>query len=529
MSAFKKTNVKVYSKNEQKLTPDNIYWKQLGVPVLLKEFGPVDYINFSPIEPYHFAVTCSVRVQVYNPITKTVWKNLSRFREAAYGGSFRSDGRLLCAGGEESIIRMFDVSSKTPLRIFKGHSAAVHRCFFTPDNTHISSFSDDKTVRIWDIPSEKELSIFSDHQDYVRAGAVCPSSPDVVLSGSYDRSVRLYDTRTNAPVLNVDHGSPVESVLFLPSGGIFLSAGGTEIKVWDAIAGGRLLAKISQHHKTVTCLALASGSKRLLSSSLDRHVKIYDVSTYQVVHTLDYPNAILSVAASADDETVVAGMVDGLVSVSRRETKEIPSKRERHKVSYRYVSDQREFPAADVVVREAKANTMSKSDTFLCKFQYSKALDSVLLPYVVNKNPHVTVSVLEELMRRKGLRTALAGRDAKALLAILRFLVKYIGDYRYTRTVTDVSNVLLDIYGDSWDKFRPDVCQMLQRLAARANSEVALTQDLTSLEGMMEILLAGSSVVSSSSERSEGAKSTQSTPTWQASETAQKTFIVNVF
>ncbi len=45
--------------------------------------------------------------------------------------------------------------------------------------------------------------------------------------------------------------------------------------------------------------------------------------------------------------------------------------------------------------------------------------------------------------RRKGLRTALAGRDAKALLAILRFLVKYIGDYRYTRTVTDVSSVLL--------------------------------------------------------------------------------------
>lgn len=35
-----------------------------------------------------------------------------------------------------------------------------------------------------------------------------------------------------------------------------------------------------------------------MSSSLDRHVKIYDVSTYQVVHTLDYPNALLSVAAS---------------------------------------------------------------------------------------------------------------------------------------------------------------------------------------------------------------------------------------
>ena len=100
-----------------------------------------------------------------------------------------------------------------------------------------------------------------------------------------------------------------------------------------------------------------------------------------------------------NDETVVAGMVDGLVSVSRRETELKPTKRERSKVSYKYVSDQREYPAADVVVRELSAGAMSKSDTFLRKFQYSRALDSVILPYVVNRNPHVTVALLQELMR----------------------------------------------------------------------------------------------------------------------------------
>lgn len=92
-------------------------------------------------------------------------------------------------------------------------------------------------------------------------------------------------------------------------------------------------------------------------------------------------------------------MVDGLVSVSRRETKVLPTQRERQRVSYKYVSDQRDFPAADIVVREASGDVMSKCDAFLRKFQYSRALDSVLLPYVVNKNPHVTVSILQELMR----------------------------------------------------------------------------------------------------------------------------------
>lgn len=82
----------------------------------MKEFGPIDYVDFCPIEPHYFAITCSVRVQVYNPITKLVVKNLSRFRENAYGGSFRADGRLLCTGGEESAVKLFDVSSKSLLR-----------------------------------------------------------------------------------------------------------------------------------------------------------------------------------------------------------------------------------------------------------------------------------------------------------------------------------------------------------------------------------------------------------------------------
>jgi hypothetical protein len=31
MAAFKKTNVKIYTKTGPNITPDNIYWKKLGV------------------------------------------------------------------------------------------------------------------------------------------------------------------------------------------------------------------------------------------------------------------------------------------------------------------------------------------------------------------------------------------------------------------------------------------------------------------------------------------------------------------
>jgi len=44
-------------------------------------------------------------------------------------------------------------------------------------------------------------------------------------AGSYDHTVQLYDMRCKSSVLKIDHGSPVESVVMFPSGGIIASAG----------------------------------------------------------------------------------------------------------------------------------------------------------------------------------------------------------------------------------------------------------------------------------------------------------------
>lgn len=489
----------------------------------MKEFGPIDYIDFSPVEPYYFAVTCSVRVQVYNPVTKLVVKNLSRFRENAYGATFRRDGRLICAGGEETNVRLFDVNTKSLLRLFKGHTAPVHRTFFTFDATKIVSFSDDKSVKLWDIATEKTVISYSDHTDYIRAGAVSPVVPDIVLSGSYDNIVKMHDTRTDSTVLTVNHGSPIESILFLPSGGIFLSAGGTDVKVWDAFAGGKLLANFSSHHKTVTCMHLATNSKRLLTGSLDRHVKIYDVSTFKIVHTLDYSNAVLSLAVSKNDETVVAGMVDGLLSIKRREDQIKPnnSEQKRKLASYKYASYSRP-EQIDQIVPEKQKNVQAKYDICFRKFQFSKALDCVIIPYTINKSPTVVVSVLQELMKRKALHKALSNRDSKFLNQFIRFLIKYISDYRFTRILIEVIHIFLDVYEDKIHLQSAEITKMFITLARKLKEEQELGEQLANLQGALQLLLAGAAA----SEQ----LSVETTPAHnlKPSEDAQKQLIVNL-
>jgi U3 small nucleolar RNA-associated protein 15 len=91
---------------------------------------------------------------------------------------------------------------------------------------------------------------------------------------------------------------PVEQVLMFPSGTVALSAAGPIIRVWDILGGGRCIRALSNHQKTVTSLSFNASANRLLTGSLDQMVKVYDVSTYKVVHTMRYPAPVLCLAIS---------------------------------------------------------------------------------------------------------------------------------------------------------------------------------------------------------------------------------------
>ncbi|XP_036345799.1 uncharacterized protein LOC118755048 [Rhagoletis pomonella] len=81
------------------------------------------------------------------------------------------------------------------LRSDNGDSWREHTLYDSDqDLLPIASFSDDRTVKLWDIGTEKTTLTFAEHEDYVRAGAVNPMSPDTLISGGYDGKIKMYDT-----------------------------------------------------------------------------------------------------------------------------------------------------------------------------------------------------------------------------------------------------------------------------------------------------------------------------------------------
>ncbi|KAI8449218.1 WD40-repeat-containing domain protein [Phakopsora pachyrhizi] len=333
--------LKLQQQPHQRLTSSNAerlegkYWREFKNPVFLKSYAPISHISFSPKTPHRYCVSSGTKVQVYSPKTLRVVKTIARFQLPARFSEIKPDGKLIASSDDSGLVQIFDLNSRAILRSFNDHKQPVHVARFSPHSSNILTCSDDSSVRLYDLATSKILRTFTGHSDYVRTGSF--ASPNLILSGGYDGTIKLWDDRmeeSGGLVWTLKHKRPIENILTHPSGTLLVSAGGPLVKVWDILGGSgnqKSLLTLGNHQKTVTSLSWASGpllnddqglstARRLLSAGLDGLVKIYDSSkgTYKVQHTIKYSSPILSLAVSPDNSLLVVGCTDGSLSMRKR-------------------------------------------------------------------------------------------------------------------------------------------------------------------------------------------------------------------
>ncbi|KAG7096906.1 hypothetical protein E1B28_004311 [Marasmius oreades] len=491
------------------------YWRSFKNSVFFKEYAPVTSIHFSPSKPHRYAVTAATRVQVYAPRTQKVTKTISRFKDIARSGCIRADGKLLVAGDDTGLIQVFDINSRAILRTFDSHKQPVHVTKFSLlAPTQVLSCSDDTTAKLWDVPSQSCISSFTSHTDYVRSGQASTSNPHLILTGSYDSTVRLFDTRSGNCELVMSAGGsgregnvPVEQVLMFPSGTVAVSAAGPILRVWDIVAGGRCVRALSNHQKTVTSLTFDSGASRLLTGSLDQMVKVYDVSTYKVVHTMRYPAPLLCLAISPDETHIAAGMTDGTLSVRRRQPKESEANNAAAVATTILQSGTYDSflgsslgqgqlkgkgkakPLGDVNelrIESRRSRRLKNYDKFLKSFKYSAALDAVLKK---NVPPTIAFSLIQELIHRDGLRIALSYRDDVMLEPVLRLLVRHTTDSRFGQMVCDVASVVIEMYTPILGQ-SPVIDGLFIQLRRKVMAEIRFQKEVQRTKGALDMVLA---------------------------------------
>ncbi|KAK8969049.1 WD-40 repeat-containing protein MSI1 [Platanthera guangdongensis] len=504
------------------LTPESKFWRsfknsQLNSGLIL----PVTSLEFSPVYPFDLAAASSAAIHLFDGVTLSPKSHspLSSFSDVAYSPSFRCDGALLATGGESGLVQVFNpLRAGHALRRLRAHSRPVRVVRFprTADKLHLFSAGDDALLTYWDVSTESPLlSLPAAHRDYIRACSPSPISADVVATGSYDHSVKVWDVRMSPgsnQVSILTHGNIVESVLFLPSGSLIATAGGNSVKIWDLIGGGRLIHTMESHNKTVTSLCLSrfanentieNGESRILSVSIDGYLKVLDYATFKITHTVRYPAQLLSVGFSPSGFSRVVGTSNGVIYTGKKNVKvdvvnnhtvssEIdlslpePVKRVLRPSYYRYFHrGQSEKPSEnDYLVKKTKKMKLSKHDMLLKKFRHRDALVSALN----SKRPTSIVAVMEELVARKKLLKCISNLDVNELVLLFGFLHRNATKPRYARFLMGLAKRVIEIRAEDVRSSEELRCHV-RNLKCTVDEELRIQHSLQEIQGVISPLL----------------------------------------
>ncbi|KAJ3208374.1 general transcription repressor, partial [Dinochytrium kinnereticum] len=196
---------------------------------------------------------------------------------------FSPDSWSLATGAEDRVVRIYHLGAPPPTQgngaanpstgatngaksdgkpmvqtrprvVLRGHGQDIYSLDWSRDGRFIVSGSGDRSVRIWDAETGRELMVLDNEEDKVHGGfgglgamhqqqdagagvtsvAVSPVDP-CVITGSLDNVIRLWDIRTGQLLERfIGHTNSVYSVSFFPDGRSIVSGSlDKTLKIWD--------------------------------------------------------------------------------------------------------------------------------------------------------------------------------------------------------------------------------------------------------------------------------------------------------
>ncbi|XWS09955.1 hypothetical protein CRYUN_Cryun39dG0034300 [Craigia yunnanensis] len=239
---------------------------------------------------------------------------------------------------------VFGLSDK-PVCSFQGHLDDVLDLSWSKSQQLLSS-SMDKTVRLWDLTSKTCLRIFS-HSDYVTCIQFNPVDDRYFISGSLDAKVRIWSIPDRQVVDWNDLHEMVTAACYTPDGqgalvgsykGSCCLYNTSENKLQPKSQINLQNKKKKSHQKKITGFQFAPGSSsEVLITSADSRIRVVDGA--DLIHKFKgfrNTNSQISACVTANGKYVVSASEDSYVYVWKHEAESQPSRNKGVTVTHSY-------------------------------------------------------------------------------------------------------------------------------------------------------------------------------------------------
>ncbi|XP_046415575.1 autophagy-related protein 16-1 isoform X1 [Neodiprion fabricii] len=194
--------------------------------------------------------------------------------------------RIVATGGADRKVKLWDVSkgSYDSKGMLVGSNAGVMSVDFDSTGSLILGASNDFASRVWTVSDLRLRHTLTGHCNKVMAAKFL-GEPSKVVTGSYDRTLKIWDLRSRACIETKFAGSSCNDVVISDGSGSTIISGHFDktIRFWDTRAESSSNNILLQGK--VTSLDLSRDAHYLLSCVRDDTLKLLDLRMNQIIGT----------------------------------------------------------------------------------------------------------------------------------------------------------------------------------------------------------------------------------------------------
>ncbi|KAG1736147.1 WD40-repeat-containing domain protein [Suillus paluster] len=203
---------------------------------------------------------------------------------------YAPDGQTIATGGDDGKLKVWSVQNGFCFVTFSEHTAPIMDITFAKHGSILFSASLDGTVRAFDLVRYRNFRTFTSPSPVQFSSIAVDPSGEVVAAGSTDTfEVFMWSVQTGKLLdILAGHEAPVSALAFSPTGANQLASGSWDrtIRIWNVFGRSRAVEPLTLS-SDVLSIAFRPDGVELGASTLDGQITLFDVRSGKQSNVID--------------------------------------------------------------------------------------------------------------------------------------------------------------------------------------------------------------------------------------------------